>query len=248
LTFIALSRRFNVGKPVTTSTSRILNLRYQVRVPPGLYNVVVQGTVPTRFRGSAEVSILLPTTVQVGNLPLERPLSVPMLSSLSGTVQRAEGGPLPSGQVLALPTQPVVLGSSGRTIIQQGSFELFLPTDVYNFFITPEGPDGTLNQLWFWEQGVVRGNRSRNVILTSLPPSMSFRGAVVDPLGRPVPNVQVEAVSLNLPADPRWQVRLQAITARDGSFSLLLPVGTYQIHVIVRESSNFRIPLGFPRF
>ncbi len=248
LTFIDLSRRFHVLQPVTTSTSPVLNLRYQVRVPPGIYNVVVQGTVPSRIGPESEVSILLPTSVQVGNIPFDRPLSVPGLFSLSGTIQKATGEPLSSGQVLALPTQPVVLGSSGKAIIQQGRFELFLPTDAYNFFVTPENPGAPLNRLWFWEQSIPRGNRSSSIVLTAFPPSMTFRGAVVDFLGRPAPGVQVVATSLSLPASPRWQIQGQAVTMRDGSFSLFLPPGTYQVNVVVSQSSSFMVPLGFPRF
>lgn len=248
LTFVNLSHRFNVLQPVTISTSPILNLRYQVRVPPGVYNVVVQGTVPSRIGLASEVSILLPTTVQVGNIPFERPLSVPVLFSLVGMVQSTTGEPLSSGQVLALPTQPVVLGSLGKAVIEQGRFELFLPIDTYNFFIAPENPDAPFKRLWFWEQSVFRGNRNSNVVLTDFPPSMRFRGAVVDSLGRPASGVQVVATSLNLPASPRWQIQGQAVTMRDGSFSLFLPPGTYQVNVVVPGSSSFVIPLGFPRF
>jgi hypothetical protein len=235
--------------------------------PPWRVKIAVDGAKLADGNTDAGANVVLPVVPD----PVEYRGKVEALDS-SGRLAPAPYADLVFVSHFPVPTEPVdlrdrdwcswrLLGSAGggaplctarvaTTADRDGSFSLLLLPGSYNVFISPGTSDlagaSALSTSQREEKVETQPDGAPQSGATfPLPAAVLYKGAVLSPLGRPMPNVTLVARSLALPGptseDQVYQYARSttAVTDDSGRFELAVDVGYFDLSVQPPSQTGF---------
>jgi len=194
---------------------------FTARLPQGTWDVLV--TPPSQLPPYRPAP--LDTTAPVLSYVLP---NVSSLVKATGAVTSQDGGPLPGAGVTAVDGTGAQLSAPALSQAD-GGYSLLLPPGTTSYLVQvgpPEDLDGgqaalALDPLPVFDE-LVPLSSGVSVILT---PEVTLTGHVKDTTGAPVSAARVYARSYQEP----WTLSRSAISADDGSYSMTLRAGIYQV-------------------